>query len=72
MPRGKSVLVSMDITVAGSSHNCQFNAAHRIRKGERRLTIKEDGSPLNYCLPCARAFLAKGLERLRELQAQVD
>ncbi len=69
---GKSVVVSMEVTTAKSSHNCRFNKKHRICMGDARLTIKEDGSPLNYCLPCARAFLTKGLERLSELQAQVD
>jgi hypothetical protein len=69
---GKSVVVSMEITTAKISHNCRFNKKHRIHKGDARLTIKEDGSPLNYCLPCARAFLTKGLERLSDLQAQVD
>lgn len=72
MPRSKSVLVSMEVTVAGSSHNCRFNDGHRIHKGEWRLTIKEDGSSRHYCLSCARAFLAKGLERLRVLQTEVD
>lgn len=72
MPRGKSVLVSMEITVAGSSHNCRFSDGHRIQKGMHRLTIKEDRAKLNYCLSCARAFLAQGLMRLRELESQVD
>lgn len=68
----KSVLVSMEITVAGSSHNCRFNDRHRIRKGMRRLTIKEDRARLNYCLNCAKSFLAQGLLRLHELQGDVD
>lgn len=68
MPRGKSVLVSMEITVAGSSHNCRFNESHRIRKGMHRLTIKEDRAQLNYCLSCAKAFFAHGLARLQELE----
>lgn len=72
MARAKSVLVTMEITVAGSSHNCRFNDGHRIQKGVSRLTIKEDGSSLNYCLPCAKSFLAKGRERLEQLQAEVD
>jgi hypothetical protein len=62
----------MEITVAGSSHNCRYNDGHRIRKGMRRLTIKEDRAKLNYCLACAKAFLAQGLLRLQELQGQVD
>lgn len=72
MPRAKSVLASIEITIAGKSHNCRFNDGHRIQQGTSRLTITEDRSKLNYCLPCAKDFLAKGIERLQELQAEVD
>jgi len=71
MPRSKSVLVGMEITVAGSSHNCRFNDSHRITKGMYRLTIKEDRAKLNYCLSCAKVFLASGLVRLQELERRV-
>ena len=62
----------MEMTVAGSSHNCRFNDDHRIQKGMSRLTIREDRAKLNYCLKCAQAFLAQGLVRLEEIQGQVD
>lgn len=62
----------MEITVAGSSHNCRFNDGHRIKKGMRRLTIREDRAKLNYCLACAKVFLAEGATRLKDLQRQVD
>lgn len=38
---GKSVVASMEITTARSSHNCRFNKTHRIHMGDARLTIKE-------------------------------
>jgi hypothetical protein len=60
MTFGKSVLVTMEVTVAGSSHNCRFNSEHRIKRGESRLTITEDRSKLNYCLPCAKKFWRRG------------
>jgi hypothetical protein len=41
-------------------------------KGESRLSIKEDRSKLNYCLSCDKAFFGKGLERLGEMQAEVE
>ena len=72
MGRAKSVLVSMTITVAGRAHNCRFNDKHRIEKGVSRLTIKQDGDEHHYCLRCAQVFLAKGLERLGEIQTSVD
>lgn len=68
----KSVLVSMQITTALKGHNCRSNDAHRIVKGASRLTIKEDGNELHYCLACAQTFLAKGLDRLKALQGAVD
>lgn len=72
MPRAKSVLASMEITVAGSSHNCRFNDGHRIQKGMSRLTIKEDRTKLNYCLECAQLFLVQGSERLQQLRSEVE
>jgi hypothetical protein len=71
MPYGKSVLVSMSITLAGRAHNCRFNDKHRIEKGMSRLTIKQDGDEHHYCLACAQSFLAKGSVKLHEIQTEV-
>jgi hypothetical protein len=68
----KSVVVSMEITVVQRAHDCQSNSSHRLTKGMSRLTIKEDRSELNYCLPCAKKFLAKGIAKLTAVQAEVD
>ena len=70
MPRPKSSIVSMEITVAGRAHNCRQSDKHRIEKGMNRLTVKSDGDEHHYCLTCATAFLAKDLERLNALLAQ--
>lgn len=72
MPRPKSLLVSMKITVAGAGHNCRFNKKHRLQKGDSRLTIYEEGSPHNYCLNCARSFLEKDIDRLNCLLLDVN
>lgn len=71
MGRAKSVLVAMAITEAGSSHNCRADDSHRIAKGVKRLTISEDRSKLNYCLPCAEKFVALGIQRLNEIQSNL-
>jgi hypothetical protein len=71
MGRAKSVLVSMAITEAGSSHNCRADDSHRITKGIKRLTISEDRSKLNYCLPCAQKFIALGIQRLGHIQSEL-
>ena len=72
MPRPRSLIVSMEITVAGSSHNCRNNDGHRIAKGVKRLTIKSDGDRHHYCLACAKGFLVKDAERLRALLDEVE
>ena len=72
MPRPKSLLVSMEITVAGRAHNCRFNDNHRLEKGMSRLTIKDDGDEHHYCLACAHSFLTKDLKRLQSLLADVS
>jgi hypothetical protein len=72
MPRPRSLIVSMEITLAGSSHNCRNNDSHRIAKGVKRLTIKSDGDKHHYCLACAKGFLVKDAERLRAILAEIE
>ncbi len=72
MPRPKSVVVSMEITVAGRAHDCRYNKNHRLEKGVSRLTIKEDGDEHHYCLTCAKVFLQQGTTRLQSLSEEVE
>jgi len=72
MARPRSLIVSMEITEAGRGHNCRQSSQHRIEKGMRRLTIKSDGDSHHYCLACAKSFLARDVERLRSLLAEVE
>ena len=72
MARPKSLLVSMEITQAGHAHDCHFNKAHRILKGDKRLTVRENGNKQHYCLACARTFLVRDAERLGRSVAEVD
>lgn len=72
MPRPKSLIVVMEITAAGRSHDCRYNKNHRIEKGVRRLTIRADGDEHHYCLGCARSFLVKDVERLQTILGEVD
>lgn len=67
MARPKSLLVSMNITVAGNSHNCRHSDNHRILKGASRLTINTDDGPKHYCLKCADSFLMRDVERIQAL-----
>lgn len=72
MARPKSLIVSMEITVAGNSHNCRNNEGHRIAKGVKRLTVKSDDGPRHYCLTCAKGFLVKGREQLQAILAEIE
>ncbi len=71
MARARSLIVSMEITTAGKSHNCRHNSKHRIAMGDRRLTINSDGDKHHYCLDCAKGFLVKDIEKLQLLLAEV-
>ena len=68
----KSLLVSMEITTAGRSHNCRYNKRHRIEKGMRRLTVKVDRNDHHYCLVCAKAFMAASTDRLASIRGEVE
>lgn len=68
----KSLLVSMELSVAGRAHGCRHNKNHRVEKGEPRLSIKVDRSHHHYCLACARKFMAASLHRLNELNDSVN
>ena len=72
MGRAKSLLVSMGWTEAGRAHNCRSDAKHRIEKGDRRLTVKQDGDDLHYCEACAVRFLDKDIQRIAALRAEVS
>lgn len=62
----------MQWTVAGRAHDCRNNKGHRLEKGDRRLTVKEDGSELHYCATCAKSFLANDIKRLQDLLTAGD
>jgi hypothetical protein len=72
MGRPKSLIVTMEWTAAGRAHDCRNNKNHRLVKGDRRLTIKEDGDERHYCVACAKTFLASDIERLQDLLAAAD
>ena len=71
MPRPRSVVARMTITVAARAHGCRYNKGHRLAKGMRRLTVRADGADHHYCLPCAAMFLTRGVSRLQALLDEV-
>ena len=71
MPRPKSLVKTVEITVAGRLHSCRSNERHPIRKGQQRLTVRGDGNPKHYCLECGRRFIDNGIAALQELREQI-
>lgn len=72
MPRPRSLIVSMTITSAGRAHGCRQNDAHKIVKGDPRLTIKSDGDDHHYCLSCAQKFLEADIVNLRRMLDDIE
>lgn len=72
MSRPKSTLKNINLTIAKSAHNCKHNSSHRILKGDKRLTIKEDRSNKNYCLTCALASLKRDMEKIQDLVDEIE
>jgi len=68
----KSLIASMEITTVGRAHDCRYNKRHRLEKGQRRLTVYSDGDEHHYCLDCAKVFLRKNVERLRQFLNDVE
>jgi len=72
MPRAESILVSMEFTTAGGSHECGHNEVHRIERGSVRLTIRDEDDEHHLCLQCAKFLLVQGAEQLRFLLTGAD
>jgi hypothetical protein len=68
----KSLIVSMEIKMAGRAHDCRYNKKHHFEKGDSLLMVRSDGEEHHYCLACAKAFLTRDVERLRILLADVE
>jgi hypothetical protein len=68
MPRIKSLLVRVEIDQAKKAHNCQANAAHRIRAGVTRLNVRNGRSWDRYCVPCAKTIIERDIAKLHALQ----
>jgi hypothetical protein len=71
MPRIKSLIEQIGIDTAGSSHNCQANAHHRIKKGDVRLKVRNGRSWDHYCLACAETIVARDIQKLADLQREL-
>ena len=67
----KSLVQRSEIDFVRSSHNCQANAKHRLKPGDRRLKIYEDRAQLHYCTECAIKIIECDIEKLQQLVQQL-
>lgn len=68
----KSLVINAYFEVAKAAHDCQGNSAHRLQKGDIRLSVKNKRSRDNYCKACADIIIAKDLEKLSALQQSAE
>jgi hypothetical protein len=66
MGKPKSFLSTLTVEHAKASHNCRFNKAHRIARGEKRLAAKEGRNSLKYCRVCAIYFLKLDIQNIQK------
>lgn len=68
----KSLLCTVRFDIAANSHNCRRNKAHRITKGDRRLSVRDGRSFKRYCLECARQILERDAAAIANLQGELE
>lgn len=64
----KSLIETVRIDVALSSHNCQANQAHRVNKGDVRLKVRDGMGWAHYCKDCALKIINKDIAKLTTLR----
>lgn len=69
MARSKSLVLRVAVDRARSSHNCQANASHRIKKGDVRLKVRRGRGWDHYCCACAEGMIATSIEKLTILSS---
>lgn len=72
MPRIKSLIIHSEVDVAQRAHNCQGNAQHRIKRGDKRLKVRKGRSCDHYCLECAKVMIQKSIAKLEELDRELN
>lgn len=68
MARIKSLIVQVEVDIAGKAHNCQANTKHRILKGDVRLKVRNGRSWDHYCRTCAVNIISTDIKKLTSLQ----
>lgn len=68
----KSLVQRSEIDQAQKSHNCQANAKHRLKPGDRRLKVYVDRSHVHYCDECAIKIIEADIAKLQKLAQQLQ
>ena len=72
MAKPKTFLDSMEVDVAQKAHNCQHNGRHRIKMGDKRLSVKVGRSFERFCRDCAQETINRDIGLLQETIAELD
>jgi hypothetical protein len=72
VPRIRSLVETVEITVAKKAHDCQGNSGHRIVRGDRRLAVKEGRGWEHYCIACGRRMLERDAAKIAGLLRAID
>lgn len=70
MPK-KSLVQRSEVDKVQKAHNCQANANHRLKRGDRRLKVYVDRSHSHYCGDCALRIIEQDIAKLQELAGQL-
>lgn len=68
----KSLVQRSEIDKAQKSHNCQANAKHRLKPGDRRLKVHADRAYNHYCAECGIKIIEADIAKLQELARQLS
>lgn len=72
MPRIRSLRIQTEVDVAQRAHNCQSNVRHRIKRGDKRLKVRNRRSWDHYCIECARTIVLRDIGALEALAQELD
>ena len=72
MPRIKSLVTHFEVDVAQRAHDCQGNARHLIKRGDKRLKVRKGRSWDHYCIECAKRIIHGDIARLEALSREIN
>jgi hypothetical protein len=71
MAKPKSMLPNVVVDEAKRAHNCQHNAAHRLKQGDKRLRVRVQRAHEHFCAACALDIIRRDIGKLQGLADQL-